>query len=194
MKKNEAGKETAVSENEGPDFIENNNQEVPEQTETTPQAVEPEESQQPEAASENNADSLTADGNLSGLSTLEREMVEYVNGERVKAGLNPLQVDIQLSNVARVKSQDMVDNGYFAHNSPTYGSPFEMMRDFGIRYRAAGENIAKNSSVTAAHEALMNSEGHRANILNQNFTHIGIGIVDSGGIGGIIITQMFITR
>src|SRR5690554_812305 len=92
------------------------------------------ENQQPAAASENNAAPLTADGNLSGLSALEREMVEYVNGERVKAGLNPLQVDIQLSNVARVKSQDMVDNGYFAHNSPTYGSPFEMMRDFGIRY------------------------------------------------------------
>lgn len=133
-----------------------------------------------------------ADQNLSGLNAQEREMVEYVNQERAKAGLAPLQVDLDLARVARIKSQDMVDNGYFDHNSPTYGSPFEMMRNFGISYRAAGENIAKNRSVIGAHTALMNSEGHRANILNPNFTHIGIGIVESGGM--VTVTQMFIAK
>ncbi len=119
-------------------------------------------------------------------------MVEYVNEERVKAGLAPLQVDLDLARVARAKSQDMVDNGYFDHDSPTYGSPFEMMREFGISYRAAGENIAKNSSVMGAHTALMNSEGHRANILNSSFTHVGIGIVGSGNM--VTVTQMFISK
>ncbi len=130
--------------------------------------------------------------NLSGLSAQEREMVEYVNQERAKAGLSQLQVDLDLARVARTKSQDMVDNGYFDHNSPTYGSPFEMMRSFGISYRAAGENIAKNGSVMGAHTALMNSEGHRANILEPNFTHIGIGIVGSGNM--VTVTQMFISK
>ena len=135
---------------------------------------------------------VPADQNLSGLNAQEREMVEYVNQERAKAGLAPLQVDLDLARVARIKSQDMVDNGYFDHNSPTYGSPFEMMRSFGISYRAAGENIAKNRSVIGAHTALMNSEGHRANILNPNFTHMGIGIVENGGM--VTVTQMFIAK
>ncbi len=135
---------------------------------------------------------VPADQNLSDLNAQEREMVEYVNQERTKAGLAPLKVDLDLARVARIKSQDMVDNGYFDHNSPTYGSPFEMMRSFGISYRAAGENIAKNRSVIGAHTALMNSEGHRANILNPNFTHIGIGIVKNGGM--VTVTQMFIAK
>ncbi|HQD42359.1 MAG TPA: CAP domain-containing protein [Bacillota bacterium] len=135
---------------------------------------------------------VPADQNLSGLNAQEREMVEYVNQERAKAGRAQLQVDLDLARVARIKSQDMVDNGYFDHNSPTYGSPFEMMRSFGISYRAAGENIAKNRSVIGAHTALMNSEGHRANILNPNFTHMGIGIVENGGM--VTVTQMFIAK
>ncbi len=128
------------------------------------------------------------------LTAREREMVEYVNEERIKAGLEPLQVDLELARVARIKSQDMVDNGYFSHNSPTYGSPFEMMKNFGIKYRSAGENIAMNSSVLKAHESLMNSEGHRNNILNKGFTHIGIGIVGNNGRSGITVTQMFISK
>jgi uncharacterized YkwD family protein len=149
--------------------------------------------QQPPSANEGQqAPSGGADQDLTGLNAQEREMVEYVNQERAKAGLSPLQVDLDLARVARTKSQDMVDNGYFDHNSPTYGSPFEMMRSFGISYRAAGENIAKNSSVMGAHTALMNSEGHRANILNPNFTHIGIGIVSSGNM--VTVTQMFISK
>lgn len=132
--------------------------------------------------------------NAPGLSAQENEMVQYINEERTKAGLKPLQVDTELSRGARIKSQDMVDNGYFAHNSPTYGSPFDMMKSLGIQYRAAGENIARNSSVSKAHASLMNSEGHRKNILNPNFTHVGVGIVGDSSMGGITITQWFITK
>lgn len=121
----------------------------------------------------------------------EREMVELVNRERQQAGLQPLKVDSRLVHLARQKSQDMVDKGYFGHNSPTYGSPFEMMKNAGVLYRYAGENIAGAGTVTRAHAGLMNSTGHRANILNPNFTHVGIGVV-SGSPYGKIFTQMFI--
>lgn len=119
----------------------------------------------------------------------EMELIRLTNVERGKAGLSALAVDYNLSRVARIKSEDMMNNGYFAHTSPTYGSPFKMMNDFGISYRAAGENIAKTSSVQGAINGWMNSEGHRANILNSNFTHIGIGIA-----GGRYYTQMFVGR
>jgi len=123
------------------------------------------------------------------LSASEQKMIDLVNQERAKAGVAPLKVDLELCRVARIKSQDMKDNNYFSHTSPTYGSPFEMMKSFGISYRTAGENIAKHSSVEGAHTGLMNSEGHRKNILNPNFTHIGIGIVDNR-----YYTQMFIGK
>lgn len=120
-------------------------------------------------------------------------MVDLVNQERAKAGLAPLKVDLTLVRLARLKSQDMIDKNYFDHNSPTYGSPFDMMRNAGITYRYAGENLAGNQSVEAAHNALMNSPGHRANILKPEYTDIGIGIVQ-GGPYGLMITQMFIGR
>lgn len=123
----------------------------------------------------------------------EQRMVELVNGERAKAGLPALTVDPELSKVARLKSRDMVDKNYFSHQSPTYGSPFDMMKQFGISYRNAAENIACNQDVEAAHQALMNSSGHRANILSKDFTHIGIGIVD-GGPCGKMFTQQFISK
>lgn len=116
-------------------------------------------------------------------------MINLVNQERQKAGVAPLKVDLELSRVARIKSQDMRDKGYFSHTSPTYGSPFDMMKSFGITYRTAGENIAKHSSVESAMAGFMNSEGHRKNILNPSFTHIGVGIVD-----GRYYTQMFVGR
>ena len=120
-------------------------------------------------------------------------MVELVNSARAANGLAPLVADTALSRVARVKSEDMIANQYFAHQSPTYGSPFDMMQQFGISFRTAGENIACNQDVERAHQALMNSEGHRNNILSSQFTHIGIGIVD-GGACGKMFTQMFISR
>lgn len=121
----------------------------------------------------------------------EAEVVRLVNEERSKHGLAPLIQDWQLSRVARYKSQDMRDLGYFSHTSPTYGSPFDMMRSFGISYRTAGENIAKGyQSPEAVVRGWMNSPGHRANILNSSYTHIGVGYVASGNYW----TQMFISK
>ena len=121
-------------------------------------------------------------------------MLDYINQERAKAGVAPLKMDTELARVAQIKSQEMVDKNYFSHTSPTYGSPFDMMRSFGIKYRTAGENIARNSTVLKAHTALMNSEGHRQNILNPNYSHIGIGIVPNRNSSGITVTQMFIGK
>ena len=121
----------------------------------------------------------------------ETEVVRIVNQRRAEHGLKPLTQDWQLSRVARYKSQDMKDLGYFSHTSPTYGSPFQMMKSFGISYRTAGENIAKGyASPEAVVNAWMNSPGHRANILNATYTHIGVGFVSSGNYW----TQMFISR
>ena len=112
-----------------------------------------------------------------------------MNEIRVKYGLNTLSENWELSRVARYKSQDMRDKNYFSHTSPTYGSPFQMMKSFGISYRAAGENIAKGYRTPAAVvDGWMNSEGHRANILNSSFTQIGVGYVSNGNYW----TQMFI--
>lgn len=121
----------------------------------------------------------------------EKEVVRLVNEERTKNGLKPLTYDWELSRVARIKSQDMKDNKYFSHTSPTYGSPFQMMKKFGITYRSAGENIARGQSTPqAVVNAWMNSSGHRANILNPSFTHIGVGYVANGRYW----TQMFVGK
>ncbi|MTI68635.1 MAG: SCP-like extracellular protein [Firmicutes bacterium] len=127
------------------------------------------------------------------LSKQEQDMVDLVNQERRKNNLSPLKVDLELARVARIKSQDMVNNNYFSHYSPTYGSPFDMMDNFGIDYLHAGENLAGNSTVKRAHDSLMGSKGHRDNILNSHFTHIGIGVVKSDKYGNIF-TQMFISK
>ncbi|UNC90689.1 CAP domain-containing protein [Candidatus Contubernalis alkaliaceticus] len=128
-----------------------------------------------------------------GLTADEQMMFTLVNQERVKYGLSPLKIDMDLVRIARLKSQDMVNLNYFSHQSPTYGSPFDMMRNAGIRYIRAGENLAGSSTVQRAHTSLMNSPGHRANILNAHYTHIGIGIVN-GSQYGKIFTQMFIQK
>jgi uncharacterized YkwD family protein/spore coat assembly protein SafA len=124
----------------------------------------------------------------SSVTSYEQEVVRLVNIERNKQGLKSLTSDWQLSRVARYKSQDMKDKGYFSHTSPTYGSPFEMMKSFGISYRTAGENIAKGQRTPSeVVNAWMNSSGHRANILNSSFTKIGVGYVKDGNYW----TQMF---
>lgn len=121
----------------------------------------------------------------------ENEVIRLVNDIRVKNGLSRLEADWELSRVARYKSQDMKDNNYFSHTSPVYGSPFNMMKNFGISYRSAAENIAKGQRTPqAVVNAWMNSAGHRANILNASFSRIGVGYVESGNIW----TQMFIKR
>ena len=125
------------------------------------------------------------------VTSYEQEVIRLVNEIRVQNGLKALTYDWELSRVARYKSQDMKDNNYFAHNSPVYGTPFQMIKNFGLTYRSAGENIAKGySSPQAVVNGWMNSSGHRANILNANYTHIGVGYVASGNYW----TQMFIGK
>lgn len=122
-------------------------------------------------------------------SAYEAEVVRLVNEARRRNGLTELQEDWELSRVARYKSQDMRDRGYFGHNSPTYGTPFEMIRAFGLRYRTAGENIAVGyPSPEAVVNGWMRSDGHRANILKADFTRIGVGYEPRGRYW----TQMFI--
>lgn len=121
----------------------------------------------------------------------ENEVIRIVNEIRVKNGLNTLTADWELSRVARYKSQDMKDNNYFSHTSPVYGSPFDMIKNFGISYRGAAENIAKGQRTPqAVVNAWMNSSGHRANILNSSYTKIGVGYIADGNYW----TQMFIRQ
>lgn len=123
--------------------------------------------------------------------SFEKEVVRLINEIRKQNGLRELTYDWQLSRVARIKSEDMRDNKYFSHTSPTYGSPFQMMKSFGITYRSAGENIAKGQATPQkVVDAWMNSSGHRANILNSSFTHIGVGYAENGRYW----TQMFIGK
>lgn len=128
------------------------------------------------------------------LTAFEQEVVRLTNAERQKKGLSPLQVDAGLSKVARLKSEDMRDKNYFSHQSPTYGSPFDMMQKFNIQFSQAGENIAAGyPTPEKVVQGWMNSEGHRANILNPDFTHIGVGVA-KGGSYGEYETQMFIKK
>ena len=116
-----------------------------------------------------------------------------INAKRVANGLSALKINDEVQNVARVKAKDMVDSNYFSHTSPIYGSPFDMLKNYGISYKTAGENIAGNSSNSGAVNAWMNSEGHRANILNSSFNYTGIGVVKSPKYGKIYV-QMFIGK
>jgi uncharacterized YkwD family protein len=127
-------------------------------------------------------------------SAYQQEVLNIVNKERAAKGLSALKFNAELSKVATTKSQDMIDKAYFAHNSPTYGSPFDMMKKFGITYKTAGENIAMGQKTPQeVMTAWMNSEGHRKNILNSSFTEIGIGIAKDKN-GRLYWTQMFIGR
>lgn len=121
---------------------------------------------------------------------LEARMLEMVNAERVKAGLKPLAADPELTPVARAHSQDMFARGYFSHYSPEGKDPFDRMKKAGIKYYSAGENLALGQTLKICHEGLMNSPGHRANILNPSYGRLGVGILD-GGSYGLMISQEF---
>lgn len=130
--------------------------------------------------------------NIDDVKTLENQVIALVNKYRVSAGLSPLTADWQLSRVARYKSQDMINKGYFGHTSPTYGSPFNMMENFGIRFSAAGENIAMGQrTAQQVMTAWMNSPGHRANIMSSIYNKIGVGVAKDSK-GNFYWTQMFI--
>ncbi len=126
----------------------------------------------------------------SGSSGEEQSMLSLVNQARAKAGSRPLHIDASLAKLARMKAQDMVNKGYFSHTSPTYGSPYEMLKAYGVDYSYAGENLAGAATVQSAHDNLMDSPGHRDNLLNQDFTRVGIGVVSSEAYGRIYV-QIF---
>ena len=121
---------------------------------------------------------------------LEKRMLDLVNSERLANGLQPLAPDPELTEVARRHSADMFARGYFAHDTPEGLSPFDRMKDANIRFLAAGENLALAPTVSVAHNGLMNSPGHRANILRPQFGRVGIGIMD-GGMRGLMVSQEF---
>jgi uncharacterized protein YkwD len=121
---------------------------------------------------------------------LEAQMLELVNQERAAAGLKPVAADPELTEVARRHSADMFARGYFAHVSPEGLSPFDRMTRAGVKYRTAGENLALAPTLRIAHAGLMNSPGHRANILQPAFGRLGIGIMD-GGRRGLMVSQEF---
>lgn len=156
-------------------------QEAPKQEAQAPQQQAPQQNAEKPATEQTNG----------AVSEFEKKVVELTNAEREKQGLAPLELDVELSKVAKDKSKDMQQNNYFSHNSPTHGSPFDMMKKYGIQYNTAGENIAQGQqSPEEVVNAWMNSEGHRANIMNENFTHIGVGHVEEGNYW----TQMFIGK
>ncbi|MDF2558162.1 MAG: safA [Bacillales bacterium] len=129
--------------------------------------------------------------NIDELKAIEREVIHLTNVKRQQNGLPPLYENWELSRCARYKSNDMAAKGYFSHQSPTYGSPFDMMKHFGISYRSAGENIAKGQQTAAAVvESWYNSPGHRANMLSRSFNQIGVGYNATQKVW----TQMFIQK
>lgn len=141
----------------------------------------------------NNSDSNNNTTNTTNLTSDEWEVFNLINQQRSQNGLSPLKIDYEVQRVARIKAQDMVNNNYFSHTSPTYGSPFNMLNNFKVSYRTAGENIAGNSSNSAAVTAWMNSSGHKANILNSSFNYTGIGVINGSKYGKIYV-QMFIGK
>ena len=141
-------------------------------------------------AGSNNSGSTNQDS--TSFADYQQEVVNLVNKERAKYGLSALKSNSSLANVATIKSQDMVNKNYFSHTSPTYGSPFDMMKQFGISYKTAGENIAMGQKTPSeVVTAWMNSEGHRKNILSSSFTQIGVGVAKNAN-GQLYWTQMFI--
>jgi len=122
----------------------------------------------------------------------EALLLKLVNEERAKNGIKPLEPMGQLNQLARMKSQDIIDKNYFSHTSPTYGPFTNMVYNAGIRYRSVGENLAKARNAKHAFILFMASPGHKANILNRNFTHLGLGVIKDKY--GVVVTQLFIMK
>lgn len=147
-----------------------------------------------QTANQSATDQASAETAATALGNFEQKVVDLVNAERAAAGLAPLKINIELSAVAELKAEDMRDNNYFSHTSPTYGSAFDMMKQFGVSYASAGENLAKGHITSqAVMEAWMTSAGHRANILNAEYTEIGVGYVKDSA-GTTYWVQHFISR
>lgn len=138
------------------------------------------------AAAVKNVVSNTAADNLG---KEEKSMLDIINAQRKGAGLKSLEIDTSLQKVAQIKAKDIADNDYFDHKSPTYGSPFDLMRRSGIAFKSAGENLSGNESAKAAVRAWMENNNHSANILNANFKYVGIGIADDEKYGKVYVTE-----
>lgn len=135
---------------------------------------------------------LTAESTFR-LNAQERLMIQMVNSDRARYGRSALTPDIQLCALARKKSADMVNNRYFAHQSPTLGSASDLLRARGVSFLSVGENIARYRSLEHAQAALLSSEGHRRNLLSRTYTHLGVGVaLDSKGF--VYVTQLFVRR
>ncbi len=174
---------------------------TPSNPSTTPEQKPDSTPNNPNTAPEQKPDSAPSNPNTTpeqkpstDFSSYQQQVLDLVNAERAKRGISALTLDSSLSSIATKKSQDMVNKNYFDHTSPTYGSPFDMMKQFGISYRTAGENIAKGQKTPQeVVAAWMNSEGHRKNILNPNFTNLGVGIAKDSN-KTTYWTQMFIGK
>lgn len=123
----------------------------------------------------------------------EQTLFRLLNEDRARQGLPALILDAELSRIARIKSQDMVSNNYFAHTSPTYGNVRSMLNSFGVSFQSAGENIARSRSVYHSNAAFLSSEGHRRNMLSTTYTHVGIGVVVNSS-GFVTVTEIFVRR
>lgn len=124
------------------------------------------------------------------LSAQEQTAGNLLNSDRARYGLSPLEIDPELCRIARVKSQDMRDNQYFAHTSPTYGDVRSMLRTFGYAYGAASENIAHHATIEKAQAAFLSSPGHRKNVMSAIYTKVGLGVaLDAQGY--VYLTQIF---
>lgn len=123
----------------------------------------------------------------------EQQALTLLNQDRVKNGLKALKSNSQLTALARTYAQDMINRGYFSHYNPEGQSPFDRMNKAGISYKTAAENLAINASVTAAETAFMNSSGHRANILNADYTDVGVGVARTSS-GQVYVVQQFIGK
>ena len=121
----------------------------------------------------------------------EFEMLKLINEYRQEQGLNLLELDMELTRVARTKALDMIDNNYFDHSSPTYGTPFDMIESYNIEYSLAGENLADAQSVEDAFQSLMESTEHRENIIKSRYDRVGNGVVKKEN-GGFMVVQLFI--
>ena len=142
--------------------------------------------------SDGNTESATPDRTSENQLSKAEMILKLVNQERQKAGVPALELSTKLTDIANTKAKDMADKNYFSHQSPTYGSPFDMLKHFGVSYSYAGENIAAGQkSAQEVMNSWMNSSGHRQNILNKNYTQLGVGYYE-GGQYGTEWVQLFI--
>lgn len=128
-----------------------------------------------------------------GTATEEQHAFDLLNADRASNGLKALKFNMQLSTLGEKYAQDMINRNYFSHYNPEGQSPFDRMKQAGIVYSYAGENLAINSNVTTAERAFMNSPGHKANILSPNYTEVGLGVRYDAK-GSVYVVQEFISK